>query len=119
MQVTNILRDIDDDLATQRVYISKAAIDRFGFPAPGAREALLRDHIARADALYEEGLPAIGLLARGQAAMALSAALYREILRQIEREGFGRKPGRVVVPLERRQLLANRNQADRNQLHKA
>jgi 15-cis-phytoene synthase len=110
MQVTNILRDIDEDLATRRVYISQTAIERFGFPAPGAREELLRDHIARADALYEEGLPAIGLLSRGRQAMALSAALYREILRQIEREGFGRKPGRVVVPLERRQMLANRNQ---------
>jgi phytoene synthase len=119
MQVTNILRDIDEDLATRRVYISQTAIERFGFPAPGAREALLRDHIARADALYEQGLPAIGLLARGRQAMALSAALYREILRQIEREGFGKNAGRVVVPLERRQMLADRNQADRNQLHNA
>jgi phytoene synthase len=116
MQVTNILRDIDEDLAARRVYISQSAIERFGFPAPGAREELLRDHIARADALYEEGLPAIGLLARGAEAMALSTALYREILRQIEREGFGREPGRVVVPLARRQMLADRNQAHRNQL---
>jgi 15-cis-phytoene synthase len=112
MQVTNILRDIDDDLATRRVYISQTAIERFGFPAPGAREELLRDHIARADALYEEGLPAIGLLARGREAMALSAALYREILREIERQGFGRKPGRVVVPLERREALASRHQLE-------
>jgi phytoene synthase len=119
MQVTNILRDIDEDLAARRVYISQSAIERFGFPAPGAREELLRDHIARADALYEEGLPAIGLLAHGREAMALSAALYREILREIERQGFGREPGRVVVPLERRQLLADRNQADRDQLHNA
>jgi 15-cis-phytoene synthase len=117
MQVTNILRDIDEDLAARRIYISQTAIERFGFPAPGAREQLLRDHIARADALYEEGLPAIGLLARGREAMALSAALYREILREIERQGFGREPGRVVVPLQRRQMLADRNQADRDQLH--
>jgi len=110
MQVTNILRDIDEDLANRRVYISHSAIERFGFPSPGAREQLLREHIARADALYEEGLPAIGLLARGRQAMALSAALYREILRQIEREGFGREAGRVVVPLERRKLLANHHQ---------
>jgi phytoene synthase len=105
MQVTNILRDIDEDLAAKRVYISQTAIERFGFPAPGAREELLRDHIARADALYEQGLPAIGLLARGAEAMALSAALYREILREIERQRFGRKPGRVVVPVSRRRVL--------------
>lgn len=119
MQVTNILRDIDEDLVARRVYISHSAIERFGFPAPGAREELLRDHIARADALYEEGLPAIGLLARGRQAMALSAALYREILRQIEREGFGKNPGRVIVPLERRRMLADRHRADRDQFQDA
>jgi phytoene synthase len=112
MQVTNILRDIDEDLACRRVYIAKTAIERFGFPAPGAREELLRDHIARADALYDKGLPAIALLARGRDAMALSAALYREILRQIEREGFGRKPGRVIVPLARREEIASTHRLD-------
>jgi phytoene synthase len=109
MQVTNILRDIDEDLAHGRVYISRSAIERFGFPAPGAREELLRDHIARADALYEQGLGAIELLGAGRRAMALSAELYREILRQIEREGFGRRPGRAVVPAWRRRLLATRH----------
>jgi hypothetical protein len=37
--------------------------------------------------------------------MALCTALYREILRQIEREGYGRRPGRVIVPAWRRRLL--------------
>jgi 15-cis-phytoene synthase len=89
MQVTNILRDIDEDRAHGRVYIPRTAIERHGFPEPGAREGLLREWIARADALYEQGAGAIPLLAHGSAAMALSAALYREILRQLEREEFG------------------------------
>jgi phytoene synthase len=105
MQVTNILRDIDEDLTRGRLYIARTAIERFGFPLPGAREALLRDHIARADALYEDGLGAIALLLDGRRAMAVSTALYREILRQIERDGFGRRPGRVVVPAWRRNML--------------
>jgi 15-cis-phytoene synthase len=105
MQVNNILRDIDEDLTHDRLYIARTAIERFGFPSPGAREALLRDHIARADALYEDGLGAIPLLRHGHRAMALSTALYREILRQIEREGFGRRPGRAVVPAWRRRIL--------------
>jgi phytoene synthase len=108
MQVTNILRDIDEDLAHGRVYISRAAIERFGNPSPGAREELMRDHIARADALYEEGLEAIPLLREGRRAMALAGALYREILREIEREGYGSRPGRVVVAPWRRRLLAMR-----------
>jgi 15-cis-phytoene synthase len=105
MQWTNILRDIDEDLANDRVYIARSTIERFGFPTPGARKALLRDQIARADTLYEEGAGAIALLSRGRRAMGLSVALYREILRQIERDGFGREPGRAVVPRWRRRLL--------------
>jgi phytoene synthase len=107
MQWTNILRDIDEDLAHGRLYIARTTIERFGFPAPGAREQLLRDQIARADALYNEGLRAIPLLATGQHAMGVSAILYREILRQIERDRYGRKPGRVSVPAWRRRLLAS------------
>jgi phytoene synthase len=105
MQVTNILRDIDEDLAHGRVYIANSAIERFGHPAPGAREALLQHHIARADALFEEGAGAIPLLRSGRRAMALSATLYREILRQIERDGYGREPGRSVIPDWRLRLL--------------
>jgi phytoene synthase len=108
-QRTNILRDIDEDLAHGRVYIARTTIERFGPPTPGAREQLLRDQIARADALYEDAAGAIQLLSRGQEAVALAAALYREILRQIEREGYGRRPGRVVVPAWRRRLLIARH----------
>jgi phytoene synthase len=107
MQVTNILRDIDEDLSHGRVYIPRTSIERFGIPLPGARSALLREWIPRADALYDEGCAAIPLLRHGRAAMALSAALYREILRQLERDGFGARAGRAVVPAWRRdQLIA-------------
>ncbi len=109
MQRTNILRDIDEDLAHGRMYIARTTIKRFGIPRPGSREDLMRDQIARADALYERGQGAIALLNAGGRAMALSVVLYREILRQLEREGFGRKPGRVTVPTWRKQLLI-RNQ---------
>jgi 15-cis-phytoene synthase len=104
-QRTNILRDIDEDQAHGRLYIATTTIERFGPPVPGAREQLLRDQIARADQLYEEGLGAITQLVRGQRAMAVSAALYREILRQIERDGYGRQPGRAVVPAWRERML--------------
>jgi 15-cis-phytoene synthase len=108
MQRTNIARDIDEDLENGRVYIAGSTIERFGFPYPGAREELLRDQIARADALYEEGWPALRMLHTGRRAMELSAVLYREILRQIEREGFGREAGRASIPKWRKSLLATR-----------
>ena len=99
MQRTNVLRDIDEDLADGRVYVPRLTLERFGGSlAPGHREALLRDQIAKADAWYEAGCEGIPLLARGQRAISAAAAMYREILRQIERDGYGARPGRAVVP---------------------
>ena len=107
MQWTNILRDIDEDLERGRVYVAQTTIRRFGFPFPGSREELLRDQIRRADSLYCEGLGAIPLLRSGRLAMGLSTALYREILRQIEREGFGRKAGRAKIPAWRKRKIVS------------
>lgn len=114
-QRTNILRDIDEDLAHGRLYIARTTIERFGSPAPGMRERLLRDQIARADQLYDEGLDVIPFLTRGRRGMALAAALYREILRQIERAGYGRAAGRVTVPPRRVRLLSAKHRLTRYQ----
>jgi phytoene/squalene synthetase len=108
-QRTNILRDIDEDATHSRLYIAQSTIERFGGPTPGARADLIRDQIARADALYEQAKDATSMLASGQRAMALCATLYREILRQIERTGYGQNTGRVVVPVWRRRLLIARH----------
>jgi phytoene synthase len=113
-QRTNILRDIDEDHAHGRLYVARTTIERFGFPSPGAREELLRDQIARADHLYDEGLGAIPLLSRGRRGMALSAALYREVLRQIEQDGYGRAPSRVTVPAWRKRLLTAEHRIKRH-----
>jgi len=109
MQRTNILRDIDEDSANGRVYLARETLERFGGRLdPGAREALLRDQIARADALYEVGLAGIPMLRHGRFAVAAAARMYREILRQIEREGYGAQPGRAVVSAPRKLLAAAR-----------
>ena len=112
MQRTNILRDIDEDFANGRVYLAGATVARFGGSlAPGGREALLRDQIERADTLYREGMAGIGLLCHGRRAVAAAAAMYREILRQIERDGYGREAGRAVVPQRRKLAIAARRGA--------
>jgi phytoene/squalene synthetase len=116
-QRTNILRDIDEDLAHGRVYVAGTTIERFGLPSPGARKELLRDQIVCADKLYDEGLDAIPLLTRGRRGMALAAALYREILRQIERTGYGRTAGRVTVPAGRVRLLTAKHRLIRYRDH--
>jgi len=112
MQRTNILRDIDEDLAQGRTYLASDTVRRFGGSlAPGDREALLRHQIARADELYEQGVAGIELLLHGRRAVAAAAGMYREILRQIEREGYGRRAGRAVVPQRRKLVIAARRGA--------
>jgi len=116
MQRTNILRDIDEDLANGRVYIARAALKRCGLdPAAaygptslrdGDRRALLREEIARAEAEYVEGISGIRYLQHGGRSIRAAALLYREILRQIERDGLGaRRPHRSVVGRARKSLL--------------
>jgi phytoene synthase len=106
MQRTNILRDIDEDAADGRVYLAREAIERHGGPEPGRRRALLRDQIARADELYERGFAGIGELRQGRRAIAAAGAMYRELLRELERTGYGARPGRAVVPRSRKLRVA-------------
>lgn len=103
MQRTNVLRDLDEDAAAGRCYVAAETLVRFGGTArASSREALVRDQIARADALYRAGLAGVPLLRRGRFAIRAAAAMYREILRQIEREGHGVAAGRAVVPTWRK-----------------
>jgi phytoene synthase len=44
------------------------------------------------------------MLRRGRVAIRAAACMYREILRQIERDGYGAHPGRAVVPRSRKLL---------------
>jgi phytoene synthase len=106
MQRTNILRDVDEDLEHGRIYLSAESVARFGSLLPGERADLLRDQIARADALYEIGIAGICHLRSGRLAVTAAAGMYREILRQIERDGLGAHAGRSVAPLPRKVTAA-------------
>lgn len=117
MQRTNILRDIDEDATHGRVYIARSTTGRFGAPTPGTRAELLRDQIARADALYERAAGVISLTTSSQRGMELCTTLYREILRQIERDGYGRTLGPVVVPAWRSRLLIAKHRLGLTQRH--
>jgi phytoene synthase len=119
MQRTNILRDIDEDLANGRVYLSTTSLRAHSVdPAATSgttslrdadRGELLRDEIARADAEYDEGLNGIRYLTHGGRSIRAAALLYREILRQIERDGYGaRRPHRPVVGRARKAALLAR-----------
>lgn len=110
MQRTNILRDIAEDASQGRVYLARETLERFSVEDLGRDdlEPLLRDQIARAEACYEVGMAGIPHLRHGRRAIATAGAMYREILRQIEREGYGRSRRRAVVPVRRKLVVATR-----------
>jgi phytoene synthase len=109
MQRTNVLRDVDEDLARGRVYLPAETLARLGAsPAPGDRGDVLREEIARADALYAQGLAGIRRLRRGRLAIRAAALMYQEILREIERDGYGAQPGRATVAGPRKAVLVGR-----------
>lgn len=101
MQRTNILRDLDEDIALGRVYVPRATLEATGTVdlVDGDRSESLRYEIAMADRWYSIGHEGIGLLANGARQVRAAALMYQEILRQIERDGLGAvRPRRAVVP---------------------
>lgn len=120
MQRTNILRDLREDARNGRVYLPADALATVGV-APGdtvellalpawpraRRERLLAPEIARADADYATGLAGVDSLVRGGPAIRAAGAMYRAILREVERDGYGASGRRAVVPRHRKvQLIA-------------
>lgn len=111
MQRTNILRDIDEDLARGRVYLPTRTMQKLGVRdlARDDRTELLRLEIALADGWYERGLAGLEYLQRGRRQVRAAAMMYREILRQLERDGLGRvRPRRVSVSTRRKVWLVTR-----------
>lgn len=92
LQLTNILRDVGEDLGRNRIYLPQEDMERFGVTEgdlrlgqPSARiKHLLRFEMNRADELYDRSIPKIGLLRRdGRVAVGAAAVLYRGILGKI------------------------------------
>lgn len=101
MQLTNILRDVREDAARDRIYLPAEDLERFrvaegdlsrGVGGEGF-EALVRFEAARARRCFESGRLLDGWLAPAAAVVPRAlAALYGAILERIEAE-----PGRVLV----------------------
>lgn len=122
MQRTNILRDLVEDAEAGRVYLPVDALAAAGITPSSAadairsldrwpaerRRALIAPQVARADADYERGLAGVGHLLAGRRAVAAAGAMYREILREIERDAHGGSRRRAVVPRYRKATLVAR-----------
>jgi phytoene synthase len=98
MQLTNILRDVGEDLRRGRVYLPEEDQRRFGVSeadltaerVDGRFRALMQFEIDRAQRLYDEGTALIPLLtsARGRAAFGFAVEAYSGILGKIRACGY-------------------------------
>jgi phytoene synthase len=93
LQLTNILRDVGEDAARDRIYLPGEDLAAFGVSEGDIRRgvcdgrfaALMRFEIRRARDLYRAALPGIALLERSvRLAVGAAALLYRAILDEIE-----------------------------------
>lgn len=121
MQLTNILRDVGEDLEQDRVYLPADVLERYGLAVDdlqrmadgeavsAAYRALMHELIGRADALYELAEPGFADLPRGfRRAAAVAAAVYRGIHREIRRNGYDNVRRRAATNFSQKVVLATR-----------
>lgn len=97
LQLTNILRDVGEDLRNGRIYLPRAELRQFGLSeedlAQGVIDerwrAFMRFQIERNRQLYAEALPGIAMLHHsGRLAIAAAAEFYAAILEDIEAHDY-------------------------------
>jgi phytoene synthase len=106
MQLTNILRDVAEDLRLGRIYLPAEELAAFGLSEADLREGKLdgrfedfmRFQIARARKLYAEAHAGVALLSPLSRLTAhLMGRVYAGILTAIERAGFDVFRGRAYL----------------------
>ncbi|HOC13144.1 MAG TPA: phytoene/squalene synthase family protein [Propionicimonas sp.] len=111
-QLTNFLRDVNEDLDRGRVYLPQADLARFGaspwhrlVDEPWRRTMALL--IARNRELYAQARTGIPLLpSRSARCVATALTLYSQILDRIERNDYDVFSGRLRVPTWRKAATA-------------
>jgi 15-cis-phytoene synthase len=119
MQLTNILRDVREDLDRGRVYLPREDLDRFGCsPADlagspvGAVASLVRFEVARAREWFGRGLRVLPLLdARAASCVSAMTGIYRRILARVERRPEEVLERRISLPPWEKAWVAARSLA--------
>jgi phytoene synthase len=113
-QLTNFLRDVDEDLDRGRVYLPQEDLRRFGVDlrwrhsTPEWR-ALMAYEIERNRSLYEFADTGIAMLPpRSARCVGAARVLYAQILDRIERANYNVFSSRARVPTARKALTAGR-----------
>ena len=120
MQLTNILRDVGEDLRRGRIYLPLDELARFNYSEQqleqGVRNRafgeLMLFQVLRARSFYERGNKGIALLnADGRFSVQIASDVYKEILAKVERSGYDVFDKRAVVSTGRKYLITARNLA--------
>jgi phytoene synthase len=120
LQLTNILRDVREDLGNDRVYLPSRDLELFGVelrrrpdgtldPCDGRLAELVRFEAARAHGWYDRGRRLLPMLDRRSAACcAAMAGIYRELLTRIAADPSGMMRGRTSLPARDKLRVAGR-----------
>jgi phytoene synthase len=96
-QLTNILRDIREDVERGRIYLPEEDLRRFGVTPQNLRAGdrneaflrLMRFEADRARAYYEQSRPLLDLVdGRSRPSLGALIAIYSRLLERIEGSGF-------------------------------
>lgn len=122
MQLTNILRDVREDLANERVYLPQDMLSAAGWTEDDLRagrvddrfRALARDLSACARTYYDRGLRGLPYLSRdARFAILVAARCYAGILDRIERSDYDVFSSRAHVSTPAKLAIALRAAARR------
>ena len=96
-QLTNILRDIQEDVEMDRVYLPQEDLEAYGYTEEDIRQGVIDDRftqlmafeVDRAKKHYEEALPLLPLIhSSSRACLAAMIRIYRQNLYEIERRNY-------------------------------
>ena len=114
MQLTNILRDVQEDMARDRIYLPLEEIHRFGYSEEYLRNEVRNDaqrrliafQVQRAHALFQNGAKLLPYLStRSRACPAVLAAIYTRILRRISSNDYNVFGGRISLSSREKLLV--------------
>ncbi len=114
MQLTNILRDVQEDKNMGRIYLPREELCQFGVTerdiieeniTPEVRE-LLRYQAERARNYYKESMPGVRMLdSDARFTIYAAANIYGEILERLSQRDYNPFLGRVVVPTRQKSMI--------------
>lgn len=120
MQLTNILRDVNEDLERDRIYLPLEELERFGYSEEElfARvvnenfKRLMRFQVARAREYFQNGLQLLRYLPpRSRPCPAVLAGIYQRLLRRIEARDYDVFSGHIGLSAEEKLWTALRYSA--------